>query len=232
MRNPTPRRDGAGPVADRRCGADCRRPGSRCLVPSRLCRHLTLQLSIALPPGEQVTTLPAISAAGGTVAYATGRTAATSQLYLRSLDDFAARIVPGSAGAQHPLFLPDVRAVAFFAGGKLRRAAVAGGALVDLASASTHMGLNVGLGKSHRRRDQPRSGLWRMPADGGPPDQLTTVVGGKRGYAHVLPQRRPGTGDLLFTLWAQTFYTERLSTATARGVRSGGRDPVPGLRSM
>ena len=42
-------------------------------------RAPVVRLSIALPPGEQVTTCPAISSDGQVVAYASGRTFASSQ---------------------------------------------------------------------------------------------------------------------------------------------------------
>ena len=98
------------------------------------------RLSIALPTGQQVTSVPAISPDGRLIAYAAGRTAATSQLYLRALDDFTPRVVSGSEGAQYPFFSPDGGSVGFFAGGKLRRASVAGGAAADLAPAPTPWG--------------------------------------------------------------------------------------------
>ena len=173
-----------------------------------------IRLSIAMPPGEQVMTFPAIASDGRVIAYASGRTAATSQLYLRTLGDFVARPVANSVGAQYPFFSPDGRGIAFFAGGKLRRASVAGGAAIDLAPSATPWGgtwdtegrivYTTGLG----------SGLWRVPADGGIPEQLTKPDGADAGYAHVFPERLPGTGDLLFAFWGRTFQAAQLSAQT------------------
>jgi hypothetical protein len=39
------------------------------------------------------------------------------------------------------------------------------------------------------------------------------VDGGAGGYAHVFPRRLPGTRDLLFSFWGQTFYGARFSAA-------------------
>ncbi len=173
-----------------------------------------LKLSVALAPGDQVTTVPAISTDGHLVAYAAGRTTGSAQLYLRALDDFTAHVVAGSNGAQYPFFSPDGKSIAFFAGGKLRRASVAGGGALDLASSPTPWGgtwdwqgrivYTSGLG----------SGLWRIPAEGGTPEQLTKPDGAAAGYAHVFPQRLPGTDDMLFTFWGQTFYTALFSART------------------
>ena len=178
--------------------------------PAPLAPHV--RLSIAMPPGEQVMTLPAITSDGQVIAYVAGRTSATSKLYLRALGDFVARPVANSVGAQYPFFSPDGRGIAFFAGGKLRRASVAGGAAIDLAPSATPWGgtwdtqgrivYTTGLG----------SGLWRVPADGGIPEQLTKPDGADAGYAHVFPERLAGTSDILFAFWGRTFQAAQLST--------------------
>jgi eukaryotic-like serine/threonine-protein kinase len=175
-----------------------------------------VRLSIAMPPGEQVMTFPAITSDGQVIAYASGRTASTSQLYLRTLGDFVARPVANSVGAQYPFFSPDGRGIAFFAGGKLRRASVAGGAAIDLAPSATPWGgtwdtqgrivYTTGLG----------SGLWRVPADGGTPEQLTKPDGADAGYAHVFPERLPGTDDFLFAFWGRTFQAAQLSAQSRK----------------
>jgi serine/threonine-protein kinase len=141
------------------------------------------RLSIALPPGEQVTTMPAISRDGRVIAYAAGRTVATSQLYIRELDSFTARPVAGSAGARYPFFSPDGRAGAFFAEGKLRRATVTAPVATDIARAQGAWGGTWGDDGRIVYVPNFPSGLWRAQADGGVPEQLTKPDGAQAGYS-------------------------------------------------
>ena len=59
-----------------------------------------------------------------------------AQLWVRSFDDSTARALPGTEGASLPFWAPNGRAIGFFAGGKLKRIDLAGGAPQILADAS------------------------------------------------------------------------------------------------
>jgi eukaryotic-like serine/threonine-protein kinase len=184
-----------------------------------------VRLSIALPPGEQVTAPPAISPDGQMIAYGAGKTTSSSQLYLRSLTDFTPHAVANSSAALYPFFSPDGRSIGFFSGGRLRRSSTAGGGTMDLAHAPAPWGAAWCADGTIVYAPTLGGGLWRVKAEGGPPVQLTKPDGDANGYAHVLPQRLVGTDDVLFGFWGQVFYTAVLSskTNTWRHVSTNGR---------
>ena len=170
----------------------------------------TVRLSIALPAGEQVTTVPAISPDGRTIAYAAGKSPASSRLFVRRLDAFAAKAVDSGGSATYPFFSPDGRSIAFFANGKLWRAPVDGGAPTSLASAARPWGGAWGTDGRIVYVPTLNAGLWRVSADGGKPEQLSAPDDDDKGYAHVFPHMLPG-GDILFSLWGRTFYSAVLT---------------------
>jgi serine/threonine protein kinase/Tol biopolymer transport system component len=205
--------------------------GVAALVLSYLARsgsesQTTLRLSIALPPGEQVTTPPAISRDGRMIAYSAGRSASTSRLYLRRLEAYGAQAVDSGAAATYPFFSPDGQSIAFFAENKLWRASVGGGAATAVAPAPRGWGGTWGDDNRIVYVPSLNAGLWRVAAKGGTPEQLTQPDGDAKGYAHVFPQALPG-GNILFTFWGRTFYNGVLkpgeaawSNATGAGTRS------------
>jgi serine/threonine-protein kinase len=64
----------------------------------------------------------------------------TSQLYVRPLDQFEARPLPGTQGAYGPFFSPDGTWVGFFAENKLKKVSLQGGDPVVLCEARTPHG--------------------------------------------------------------------------------------------
>ena len=93
------------------------------------------------------------------------------QLFLRRLD--RAEVVPiaGTLGASHPFFSPDGRSLGFFDRGRIRKVALAGGPVIDVASINANRGatwtdggwivytqtFNTGLLESARGRRASRS---------------------------------------------------------------------------
>jgi eukaryotic-like serine/threonine-protein kinase len=106
---------------------------------------------ITLPPGDRLVgpdeTSLALSLDGKQLAYAAIR-GVTSQIYLRSMDSQEARPIPGTEGATEPFFSPDGLWIGFFAGGKLKKVSVSGGAAVTLGDAGNPFGASWGSQRS------------------------------------------------------------------------------------
>ena len=164
----------------------------------------TMRLSISLPPGQEITSSPAISGDGRIIAYTAQLGADEPRLYLRHLDSFEARPVAGSSGAEQPFFSPDGKWVAFFAQGQLQKAEIAGGTSVGLAEAADPVGGTWNQDGTIIYTASLGSGLLRIPASGGTPEALTNPDDAAEGYAHVYPEALPGGRSVLFTIWGQT----------------------------
>jgi hypothetical protein len=101
---------------------------------------------ITLPPGQQLAGLEngpavAVSPDGTRLAYVAGQ-GGSQQLYLRAMDGLESKPIPGTDGAVNPFFSPDGQWVGFFAGGKLKKISVSGGAALTLGDATNPYGAN------------------------------------------------------------------------------------------
>jgi len=74
----------------------------------------------------------AISRAGDRIGYV-ARYRGSASLYVRQLNEGVSRQLPGTEGASQPFFSPDGEWIGFFAGGELKKVAVAGGRPVVIA---------------------------------------------------------------------------------------------------
>jgi len=145
----------------------------------------------------------------------------TQSLWLRQLESLTSRQLPGteSRGNYFPFWSPDSKSVAFFADGKLKRIDIAGGAPQELCGGSNHAGSGTwshdgiilfGSGE----------GLFRVPASGGVPEQLTTPDAPREGR-HVHPQFLPDGRRFLYFVWStdpntQGIYSGSLDNPTQR----------------
>jgi serine/threonine protein kinase/Tol biopolymer transport system component len=71
---------------------------------------------------------------------ATPNGSADSQIFVRRLRELEASPLAGTQGARNPFFSPDGQWIAFFAGGKLKKVATTGGAVVTLCNAENGRG--------------------------------------------------------------------------------------------
>lgn len=166
------------------------------------------RFAVTLPPGEILGgswywyRSIALSPEGSRIAYVATQNGA-SQMYLRSLDDFTARPIAGTEGADTPFFSPDGQWLGFIADQKLQKVPVAGGSPVVIASVS---GVGRTYGAIWTKDDEiyfgaePPRGLLKVSAMGGTPQPLTKLDSARQETDHRYPELLPGGRVLLFTV--------------------------------
>jgi serine/threonine protein kinase/Tol biopolymer transport system component len=153
--------------------------------------------TITLPPGEQLGGMDfssvAISPDGSELAYLATR-GNVRQVYVRPMDSLDARALPDTEGAADPFFSPDGQWLGFFAGGKLKKVSVNGGAAITLCNAG------IALGASWGRQGTIVFGtvgpLMQVSDAGGAPQALTHLE--KEETDHLWPEFLPGDKAVLF----------------------------------
>ena len=154
------------------------------------------RVSILPPPGETVypdSVGVAVSPDGTMVAFVVGSVARSeNELWVRSLDSMSARRLEGTQGAALPFWSPDGRRIGFFTNSKLKVVTAVRRARRD----------------PGRRAEWPRSDveplqcdlfapdaggpLFRISANGGTPEPVTTLDAARKEYGHrfaVVPPR-------------------------------------------
>ena len=108
-------------------------------------------------------------------------------------------VIPGTEDGHAPFFSPDGRWIAFFADGRLKKVALAGGAPVTLADAASVLG-GTWVDGEIVFAGSPSGGLARVPANGGDPRALTTPRERDGEVRHAWPSLVPGSRVVLFTI--------------------------------
>ena len=144
----------------------------------------------------------AVSADGGTLAWsACAKDGSGCGLYVRRVDRLEAARLPGSDGASAPFFSPDGRWIGFFADGKLKKIAAAGGSPAILADAPVPGGAAWSADGRIVFSGTPAGGLSVVPDQGGAVSGLTSPRIERGELRHVNPAWLPA-GALLFTIAA------------------------------
>jgi eukaryotic-like serine/threonine-protein kinase len=123
----------------------------------------------------------------------------SSQLAVRDLSSFDAKLIPGTEGAQTPFFSPDGEWLGFMAGGKLRKISVSGGPAIDLADLQNPIGGTWLVDGTIVFNPEFSGRLQRVPASGGKMEVLIPPDPTKGDAWQWRPESLPG-GDILFTL--------------------------------
>src|SRR5579863_3189387 len=119
------------------------------------------------------------------------------RLFTRKFDQPKATELAGTEGAFAPFFSPDGQWVAFFAGGKLKKISVEGGAPVVLSDAQYGFGGSWGEDGNIIAAFSFPAALSRIPSTGGTPTPLMELAQGE--VSQVWPQILPGGKAVLFT---------------------------------
>jgi eukaryotic-like serine/threonine-protein kinase len=176
-------------------------------------RSSVVRLTATLPPGvevdHRVTPALALSPDGTRLVYVGRRAGAAAQLFLRSLEGSAATSISGTDGAQNPFFSPNGDWIGFFAQGKLKKVSTTGGASQTLCDAPSGQGGHWAADDTIYFVPFNTSGVWKVPAAGGAPQEVTTVDRSKGEVSHRWPQMLPGGTALLFTVWLGPGWEEK-----------------------
>jgi eukaryotic-like serine/threonine-protein kinase len=155
---------------------------------------------INLPPGQQLAGLDsgpalALTPDGTQLAYV-ARQSGVQQLYLRALNSLESKPIPGTEGAVSPFFSPDSQWVGFFAGGKLKKVSVNGGAALTLGDATIPLGASWGSRAMIAFIPTTAGALQQVSEEGGTSRQLTRLD--KAEVNQRWPEFLPGGKAILF----------------------------------
>jgi serine/threonine protein kinase len=169
--------------------------------PARVAQQPAMSTEVPIPTDQQLlaggTPVPFdVSADGAKLVYLAMQ-GGRPKLFLRPLNRFEVKPLPGTEDASSPFFSPDGRWVGYFVQRRLFKVATTGGSPVLIAEVEETAD-GACWGKDDTVVYGSSSGLMKISADGGTSSRLTSV--GQGDLRHYLPQFIPGTPFVLFTL--------------------------------
>ena len=180
---------------------------------------------ITLPPGQRLAGLDqpavALSPDGTYLAYVATQGGITQQLYLRAMDSLDARPILGTEGAVGPFFSPEGQWLGFFAGTKLKKISVSGGAAQTLGDATLAHGESWSNQGTIAFSPGTASFLQQVSEAGGPLQQLTRLEPGE--VSHRWPEFLPGGKAFLFVASTSSFNWITNSQVVVQALGTGER---------
>jgi serine/threonine protein kinase/Tol biopolymer transport system component len=145
------------------------------------------------------------------------------RVWVRQMDSLEAQSLAGTDGATYPFWSPDGASVGFFARGKLKKIAAAGGIPQDLCDAITGRGATWNSDGVILFSMGPTEPIFRVPAAGGTPEAVTEVSA-QSGAGHRFPAFLPDGRNFLYHAGGDN--------ADTAGVYLGSLDGSPPVRIL
>jgi len=189
-------------------------PVARALVP--------LSGGEAIPPSSVVPM--ALSPDGSMMVYAAQKGNEPLQLYLRPMDSAQSQPILGTEGATGPFFSPDGQWVGFFAARQLRKIPVTGGVALTICNTSDRaQGANWGADNQIIFGAVGVRNLYRVSAEGGTPEALTSKGEDAENSFDRWPDAPPGSRVVLFASMASATITVNEANIVAQRLDTGER---------
>jgi Tol biopolymer transport system component len=151
----------------------------------------SMRFTIPTPDKGLIIGPPVISPDGRRIVYRLNSEDGKELLWMRALGSLDARPLAGTEGATQPFWSPDSRSVGFFANTKLKRIDISGGAAQTICDAPSNISGAWGRDGTIIFSRGVSSGLYRVPAAGGTPVQLTLVDASRNEIEHIWPYFLP-----------------------------------------
>ena len=142
----------------------------------------------------------ALSPDGRFMAFAAADSSGESELWIRPMDEVAARRLEGTKGAAFPFWSPDSQSIAFFANGTLNRVGVSGGLPKILCKAPDGRGGTWNRENTIVFDPSLSSPLYQVPATGGEPKAVTALDAASQEFSHRWPFFLPDGRHFLYTV--------------------------------
>jgi serine/threonine-protein kinase len=152
----------------------------------------------------------AISADGRRIAMAVEDSTGITNVVLRDLGSTRLTVVPGTDGARDPSFSPDGEWLLLTRNGEVQKVPVVGGPATVLVDSVSNSGADWSADGQWVLFTHSGDGLWRVPANGGSPERLTTLDTVRREFNHWSPQALPGDKAIIFTSYATPLARARI----------------------
>src|SRR5262249_29967307 len=150
-----------------------------------------MRFIIPMPDKGLVIGPPVISPDGRRIVYRLNTEDGKELLWVRALGSFDARPLAGTEEAVQPFWSPDSRSVGFFAEGKLKRIGTSGGAAQTICDSRSNVSGAWSRDGTIIFSRGVSSGLYRVPAAGGTPVQVTHVDASRNEIEHIWPYFLP-----------------------------------------